>query len=611
MAERIRHHPPMAGQHLYWMSPLTVLPSWVRDKIATSVDASNRFHEVAEVLGYTYEQALATLVRSQGNYHCRSSPTLLLLQDLAGHNCTLGRLQDAFAVLNHPAVIHIPTWLRSVTRDHSVYHSGTQVTEEPFCNCETCNNHNRDATPPSVSGGCGQANCSCLRPPPYEDRPVRGPYTQSGNTRGIGRSTSVEIPNSPPNRLTPHGEFVERETFARALPLPVSQSYTNSVVQTSCCLCDQCRSDRHETKVLQTFDAPETHCTLSCSPTRGDNRRNTNHDIHNLQMAGSNNSDQTQVKSRCSEDLTNRASEVSGHDSDQTQVKSRLTESLINGNSAAVNQGQNIALTKWNGRNSWGGSSSLSSSSNNLRPSISEGSNLSRTSSRNTSTAEDVSDQGPIYPGYHNRLTESLSQGDSNIKTSNVPSRNGVNSPPAYSALGKIPGREDRVSLPGQVALRSLMVFITYSYNQHRDDLSFLRDLEALCLLVRQCGIRIKIDVDDESYSERRINKLDWLETYVKKADYVIACITPTYHSDIQPSPATAVPMESQLNARFIYNMLRDEFYSNHSRNFRMVPVLFPSSGAIESHVPDCMRSTIIHNFPSQADKITKLFSRT
>lgn len=77
---------------------------------------------------------------------------------------------------------------------------------------------------------------------------------------------------------------------------------------------------------------------------------------------------------------------------------------------------------------------------------------------------------------------------------------------------------------------------------------------------------------------------------------------------DIQPDDADqAQPRPIKLNARYIYNKLRTEFFDNGSRNSRMVPVLFPQTGATYTHVPDCMKSTLVFPFPQHRDKVVTM----
>ena len=91
----------------------------------------------------------------------------------------------------------------------------------------------------------------------------------------------------------------------------------------------------------------------------------------------------------------------------------------------------------------------------------------------------------------------------------------------------------------------------------------------------------------------------------------MIACLSPEYAQDIKVSNG-ASPQESQLNTRYIYEYMKDEYYRNQCQNKRVIPVLFPNSGACyDKHVPICMRSTNVYTFPDHIDKIIKLITAT
>ena len=89
------------------------------------------------------------------------------------------------------------------------------------------------------------------------------------------------------------------------------------------------------------------------------------------------------------------------------------------------------------------------------------------------------------------------------------------------------------------------------------------------------------------------------------QALFVIICITPNYKTDVQP-PSDALPEARpiQLNARYIYDRLRNEYHNNRCTNKRMVPVLFTETGATYEHVPEFMKSTFAFSFPKDQQSI-------
>ena len=88
-----------------------------------------------------------------------------------------------------------------------------------------------------------------------------------------------------------------------------------------------------------------------------------------------------------------------------------------------------------------------------------------------------------------------------------------------------------------------------------------------------------------------------------------MACITPEYAQDIEPNDG-AVAQVSQLNARYIYDHMRREFYNNQSRNRRIIPVLFPNSGAVYDNVPQCMNATSVYTYSEDVGTIIGLIKR-
>ncbi|XP_045177095.1 uncharacterized protein LOC123537444 [Mercenaria mercenaria] len=149
-------------------------------------------------------------------------------------------------------------------------------------------------------------------------------------------------------------------------------------------------------------------------------------------------------------------------------------------------------------------------------------------------------------------------------------------------------------------------VFVTYSWNGMTDPESLIQEVIEMCRALREAGIRVKIDMDETSYAALRLNRLDWIDRNVREARYVIVCVTPTYAADIrEPDPRNqASPRSGQLNARYIFDKLREEYYSNLSQNRRIIPVMFSNYGAAPKHVPSCMRSTLIYTYPANMEEI-------
>lgn len=161
---------------------------------------------------------------------------------------------------------------------------------------------------------------------------------------------------------------------------------------------------------------------------------------------------------------------------------------------------------------------------------------------------------------------------------------------------------------PPQKPTRSILsrqktVFITYSWNRELDEPNIFEDVYSMCMAFRRAGIQVRLDLLDSEFQQITENKLDWIDTHVGQADFVVVCITPTYHKDVEVSN-DASPRCTQLNARYIFDKIRQEFYHNQSLNRRVIPVMFTEYGTKLHHVPTCMRSTLIYEYPKHLSQI-------
>ena len=92
---------------------------------------------------------------------------------------------------------------------------------------------------------------------------------------------------------------------------------------------------------------------------------------------------------------------------------------------------------------------------------------------------------------------------------------------------------------------------------------------------------------------------------------FVVACISPEYADDIKPPPVDgAVAHVSQLNARYIFDYMRREYYDNRAQNRRLIPILFPNSGAQYADVPQCMTATKIYTYSEDVEEVIKIIKR-
>lgn len=126
---------------------------------------------------------------------------------------------------------------------------------------------------------------------------------------------------------------------------------------------------------------------------------------------------------------------------------------------------------------------------------------------------------------------------------------------------------------------------------------------------MKESEIRVRVDMDKDSFIRKGWNRLDWLDKNLRKARFIVVCISPEYALDIKPKDG-AVAQESQLNTRYMYDYIRKEFYNNQSRNTRVIPILFPNSGAQYCHVPQCLSATSVYTYSNDLDNIIRLIKR-
>lgn len=151
------------------------------------------------------------------------------------------------------------------------------------------------------------------------------------------------------------------------------------------------------------------------------------------------------------------------------------------------------------------------------------------------------------------------------------------------------------------------VVLVTYSLSDNREkNDQHVEEVMDLIRKTKDTQISVRVDMDQVSFAQKRWNRLDWLDKNLRKANYVIVCISPEYKQDIIPKDG-AVPQESQLNTRYIYDHIRAEYYENQCRNYRVIPILFPNSGAKYCHIPKWMTATSVYTYPKDVATITKL----
>lgn len=155
------------------------------------------------------------------------------------------------------------------------------------------------------------------------------------------------------------------------------------------------------------------------------------------------------------------------------------------------------------------------------------------------------------------------------------------------------------------------VVLVTFSVSpdQARAD-AHMYEVYDLIKRLKEARIRIRVDMDRDAFRRKKWNRLDWLDKNLTKAYFVVACISPEYADDIRPPGDEAVAYVSQLNARYIFDHMRREYYDNRAQNRRLIPVLFPNSGAQYAHVPQCMTATQIYTYSKDVENIIRIIWR-
>ncbi|KAK3585411.1 hypothetical protein CHS0354_020127 [Potamilus streckersoni] len=168
---------------------------------------------------------------------------------------------------------------------------------------------------------------------------------------------------------------------------------------------------------------------------------------------------------------------------------------------------------------------------------------------------------------------------------------------------GKENGNCNRSMNPSQ-HVPGFSVFVTYS----RHNREHVKEVIELCVKLKGYGIRVRVDLSGDQAQDLFKNKHDWLDENLKRARFVIVCISPTYSEDTdRPNSDTEpIPDVSRLDVRFIFDHLRTEYHRNCSQNTRVIPVIFENSGAKRKHLPPFMSTTIVYNYPRQVDSIVE-----
>ncbi|XP_078733310.1 uncharacterized protein LOC144947831 isoform X2 [Lampetra fluviatilis] len=166
--------------------------------------------------------------------------------------------------------------------------------------------------------------------------------------------------------------------------------------------------------------------------------------------------------------------------------------------------------------------------------------------------------------------------------------------PPACSPGG---ARTQSIVLPD----RQRKIFVTYSL----DNDAHIGKVISFVTWLRKNGFYTEMDMFDTLL--QGMSKIEWMDRFLDDKDYlIVVIISPKYKRDTE-TPAGSD--EHGLHTHYIHQQMKNEYIQNGSKNFRLVPVLFP--GATKGHVPSWLNNTIVYPWPGkQADLMLRLCRR-
>lgn len=175
---------------------------------------------------------------------------------------------------------------------------------------------------------------------------------------------------------------------------------------------------------------------------------------------------------------------------------------------------------------------------------------------------------------------------------------------PAYTHMGtndRAKGKTSSLNAP--LCLEQRRVFVTYEADSDKH----VNEVINFVALLRQNGFDTHIDIFEQQF--RSISKIDFMDRYLSEKEFlIIIIISPKYYSTVTSPPLGHEQDERTFNTVYIHKQLQCEFIQNGSKNFRLIPIVFP--GANRSHVPSWLMNTNIYTWPRDRDDILRRLMR-
>lgn len=143
-------------------------------------------------------------------------------------------------------------------------------------------------------------------------------------------------------------------------------------------------------------------------------------------------------------------------------------------------------------------------------------------------------------------------------------------------------------------------VFVTYS----RDNECHTREVNRFVSWLCSNGFYTEIDMLNKLVQS--MDNVDYMQRFLNDKNYlIIIAVSPKYRDDVESVNDSD---DHSLQTRFIYQQLVSEYISNGSKNFRLIPVLFP--GSHKDHIPTWLKNTISYQWPQNQEDILRRVCR-